>query len=168
MSTIFCGRGTTVRFCTPGGVTLVVAVAFEFSVDVWQPARIESRALHKTMAGAEYLERVIVGLHGKSIRMLFSPSRLSQKAGREQALPVKFLWSAHMFSVGLLADEAGSSPLLNSRTKRRLNAMPAFGCVYRPRPNRYLKRTLRCTSAGRPVCNPAGMRAPKHPSPAPD
>src|SRR5258706_15715219 len=96
MSTIFCGRGTTVRLCTPGGVTLVVAVAFEFSVDVWQPARIESRALHKTMAGAEYLERVIVGLHGKSIRMLFSPSRLSQKAGREQALPVKFLWSAHV------------------------------------------------------------------------
>jgi hypothetical protein len=77
----------TVRLCTPGGVTLVVAVAFEFSVDVWQPARSESRAQQKTMAGAQYLERVIVVLHGKSIRMLFSPSRLSQKAGREQALP---------------------------------------------------------------------------------
>jgi len=90
----------------PGGVTLVVAVAFELSVDVWQPARIDIRAQHKTMTGAEYLERVIVDLHGKSIRMLFSRSRLSQKAGREQALPGDFLGVAlqahqdHRFGFG--------------------------------------------------------------------
>jgi hypothetical protein len=77
----------TVRLCTPGGVTLVVAVVFDVSVDAWQPARIEIRAQHPTMAGAEYLEKIIMVLHGKSIRLLFSPSRLSQKAGREQALP---------------------------------------------------------------------------------
>jgi hypothetical protein len=77
----------TVRLCTPGGVTLVVAVAFDVSVDVWQPARIEIRAQHPTIAGTEYLEKIIMVLHGKSIRLLFSPSRLSQKAGREQALP---------------------------------------------------------------------------------
>jgi hypothetical protein len=92
MSTIFCGRGTTVRFCTPGGVTLVVAVVFALSNDVWQPARTKSKTQDATMAGAQYLEKVMVVLQkdGKDIRMLFSPSRLSQEAGREQALPEVF------------------------------------------------------------------------------
>src|SRR6266550_2143338 len=83
MSMIFCGRGTTVRFCTPGGVTLLVAVVFELSFDCWQPVRIKSKAHQATMAVGAHFERFIVVLQkkdGKDIRMLFSPSRLSQKA----------------------------------------------------------------------------------------
>src|SRR5712664_4838644 len=65
MSTIFCGRGTTVRFCTPGGVTLLVAVVFALSFVCWQPARIRSRAQHATAAARENFGNVIVVLQKK-------------------------------------------------------------------------------------------------------
>src|SRR4029453_6902641 len=59
MSTIFAGRGTSVRVCTPGGVTLLVAVVFALSFDCWQPARIKSRAQHARANGRAYFEKVI-------------------------------------------------------------------------------------------------------------
>jgi hypothetical protein len=46
------------------------------------------------MAGGEYFGNVIVGppkKADKDILMLISPSRLSQKAGREQVLPGEFV-----------------------------------------------------------------------------
>ena len=53
-------------------------------------------------------------------------------------------------------------------TKPRLSGPSVSGCVCRPRSNRCLRRTLQYTSDGRPVCNRAGTRVPKRPSPAPE
>src|SRR5882762_6281267 len=68
MSMIFCGRGTTVRICTPGGVTLLVAVVFELSFDCWQPVRIKSKAQQATMAAGESFERFMVVLQKRRQR----------------------------------------------------------------------------------------------------
>ena len=58
MSTIFCGRGTTVRFCMPGGVTLVVAVVFALSFGCWQPAK--TSAQQAMMKGGKYLRKFML------------------------------------------------------------------------------------------------------------
>src|SRR5437660_4365110 len=69
MSTIFCGRGTTERFCTPGGVTLLVAVVFALSSVCWQPARIRGRAQNAIAAARENFGNVMVVLQKKPAKI---------------------------------------------------------------------------------------------------
>src|SRR6266404_9118366 len=109
MSTIFCGRGTIVSLCMPGGVALVVAVVLVLLLVCWQPASASSAAKQRLKNNREVFgilmappERLLYG---------FYFTALSQKAGRAQALP--FLLPGRLES-GLTPDQAGGSPLLNS------------------------------------------------------
>src|SRR5258707_5621821 len=54
-STIFCGRGTTVRLCAPGGVAVVVAVVFALSLACRQPDPASSAAKQRVNASQERL-----------------------------------------------------------------------------------------------------------------
>jgi len=90
MSTIFCGRGMTVRFCTPGGVTLVVAVVFALSFDCWQPDTVKSRAQHATAAARENFGNVMMVLQkaGKDIQVLdFHPLAYHKKRAGNKPCP---------------------------------------------------------------------------------
>jgi hypothetical protein len=58
MSMIFCGRGATLRFCTPGGVTLLIAVEFTLSFGGWQPAKTSPQ--QATRRDEEYLRKFIL------------------------------------------------------------------------------------------------------------
>src|SRR5713226_346470 len=71
-STIFCGRGITVRDCAPGGVAAVVAVVFAFSFDCWQPAisSVAVKQRRKTLG-------ILISLSNRSITRL-KPSKVPQ------------------------------------------------------------------------------------------
>jgi len=95
MSTIFWGRGTTVKFCTATGVTLLVAVVLALSFGGWQPARITSKAQQATIAGGVYFESVMVVLQKMPARYSNADFTLSliTKSGQGTS-PARGIWSA--------------------------------------------------------------------------